>query len=506
MNENGIKEMLLNGECVTLECKRAKSEVPKSVWETYSAFANTIGGTILLGIEENRKETDIKKRFQIIGVDDVPKIVNDFWNTINSDKVNENILGSSDVDTIEINGIQVVYIHVPQADWRIKPIYLNGNVYKGTYRRNHEGDYHCTERQVRAMIRDSFEDGNDGMLLEHYDMNDIDLDTLHRYRTLFQFRNDGHVWNEVDDKTFLKNLGGYVIDRATGKECLTMAGLMMFGKGLSVQERFANFRMDYIDFCNLIGDERYSDRLTYDGRWENNLYQFFSRVIPKVTADLPRPFRMEGIQRVDDTPQHKAVREAFTNAIIHSDLLMDAGILRVEKHDDRLCFRNPGLLRLPIEQIFEGGVSYARNPKIQNMLRMVGYGENLGSGFPLILDAWKQAGWNTPVLNNKLELDMVELVLPLSAISKNTSNTTIKTTPSTENEDGEKSREKSREKIINIIRKNPSVTQFELSTILQISTKAIEKQIKNLKEDGIIHRVGPDNGGHWEIVDDKNTP
>ena len=158
------------------------------------------------------------------------------------------------------------------------------------------------------MIRDSYEGGHDGALMEHYDMNDVDHDTLRRYRTLFQFRNEGHVWNEVDDKTFLKNLGGYIVDRETCKEGLTMAGLMMFGKGLSIQERFANFRMDYIDFCNLIGEERYSDRLTYDGRWENNLYQFFSRVIPKVTFDLPRPFRMEGIQRVDDTPLHKAVR------------------------------------------------------------------------------------------------------------------------------------------------------------------------------------------------------
>ena len=50
------------------------------------------------------------------------------------------------------------------------------------------------------------------------------------------------------------------------------------------------------------------------------------------------------------------------------------------------------------------------------------------------------------------------------------------------------------------------MTQFELSIILQLSTKAIEKQIKNLKEDGIIRRVGPDNGGHWEVIDNKNTP
>mgnify|MGYP003309802342 CR=1 FL=1 len=68
---------------------------------------------------------------------------------------------------------------------------------------------------------------------------------------------------------------------------------------------------------------------------------------------------------------------------------------------------------------------------------MVGYGENLGSGFPLILDAWKQAGWNTPVLNNEFELDMVELVLPLSAISENVPNSTVEITPSVENDDGE---------------------------------------------------------------------
>ena len=136
-------------------------------------------------------------------------------------------------------------------------------------------------------------------------------------------------------------------------------------------------------------------------------------VMPKLTFDLPHPFHMEGYQRIDDTPQMKAVREGFTNSIIHSDLFLDSGILRIEKHDDCLCLRNPGNLKLPIENIYEGGVSKARNPRIQNMLRMIGYGENISSGFPKIISAWQKAGWGKPELIDKYELQEVELRLPI---------------------------------------------------------------------------------------------
>ena len=91
---------------------------------------------------------------------------------------------------------------------------------------------------------------------------------------------------------------------------------------------------------------------------------------------------------------------------------------------------------------------------------------------------------------------MVELVLPLSAFSEKSPSSTVEMTPSAKIDDGEKSREK----IINIIRDNPTVTQLELSNMLKISPKAIEKHIKNLREDGIIRRVGPDNGGHREVL------
>ena len=490
-----IEALLASGERINLECKKAQSNVPVDVWKTYSAFANTYGGTILLGIVEHLKEKDLQKRFQIVGVEDSRKIVTDFWNTINSNKVNENILSDSDVEVINVDGKEVVCIRVPQADWSIKPIFLNNDIYKGTFRRNHEGDYHCKERQVKAMIRDSFEDGNDGILLEHYTMDDIDLDSLHRYRNLFRVWNTDHVWNEIDDKSFLRNLGGYIVNREEGKEGLSLAGLMMFGKGLPIRERFGNFRMDYLNFCNLIGEERYSDRLTYDGRWENNLYQFFSIVLPKMTFDLPRPFRMEGMQRVDDTPQHKAVREAFTNAIIHADLMMDAGILRIEKHDDKLCFRNPGLLRLPLEQIYEGGNSKARNPRIQNMLRMVGFGENIGSGFPQIIAAWKETKWGEPELKNKIELDEVELVLPLG---KKQSGTSFRS--NSDRKDDRKELTERQEIIVGLVKENDRITIDEMTEKVKVSEKTIRRELSILYEKGVIIREGGRKDGRWSLI------
>ena len=92
-------------------------------------------------------------------------------------------------------------------------------------------------------------------------------------------------------------LGGYVVNRKDGTEGLTIAGLLMFGKGLPVREPFDYLRIYYIAKSNLIGDQRYSDRLTYDGTWENNLFNFIRMVVPRLTRDIPRPFQMDGIIR-----------------------------------------------------------------------------------------------------------------------------------------------------------------------------------------------------------------
>ena len=244
-------ELLRYGEHITLECKKAEKGLPKSVWETYSAFANTSGGTILFGIKEDVTEQEYDKRFTVGNIENPEKIISDFWNTINGSKVNVNLLVDDDVYETNFEGNSIIVINVPQASYKNRPVYINGNLLKGTFKRNHEGDYHCTEEEVKSMLRDSNVTGNDGGLVDGYTMDDIDKNTLAAYRIVYVRNNPEHVWNRIDDKSFLRNIGGYTVERETGKEGLTVAGLLMFGKGLSIRERFDNIRMDYIDETDL---------------------------------------------------------------------------------------------------------------------------------------------------------------------------------------------------------------------------------------------------------------
>ncbi len=335
------------------------------------------------------------------------------------------------------------------------------------------------------MLRDANEAGNDGLLLEYYTMDDIDIPTLERYRQMFQNLHPEHQWNAYSHQEFLTNFGGYARDRRTGREGLTMAGLLMFGKGLPVRERFDNLRMDYIDKSNLIGDQRYSDRITYDGTWENNLFNFVRMVIPKLTRDLTRPFSMDGLIRTDDTLQAKAIREAVTNMIIHSDLMLN-GILRVEKFDDRIVLTNPGLLKLSVDQIYHGGETKARNQRMQNMFRMIGYGENIGSGFPLILNAWNEKHWIKPELVEQAELMQVKLVLH---IQNEPINEPINEPVTTR-----------QKMILAAIQKTPNLTRGELAEKLGISLATLKREIIVLRKEGRIERDGSNKNGHWVVL------
>ncbi|MDR0381711.1 MAG: putative DNA binding domain-containing protein [Oscillospiraceae bacterium] len=207
-----------------IEAKKALGGLPKSIWETYSAFANTLGGYILLGVVELED-----KSFQTVDLPDPEKLVKEFWNLINNrQKVSVNTLTNRHVQIVEILGNRIVVIDVPRADRRDKPVYVGVDPFSGSYRRNGEGDYHCTKDEVRNMMRDQSEISQDTRVLEQLDLDAFDYESVRRYRTRLQNIRPYHVWENLEPTEFLQKLGCIGRDE-NGRLHPTAAGVLMFG-------------------------------------------------------------------------------------------------------------------------------------------------------------------------------------------------------------------------------------------------------------------------------------
>lgn len=497
-----IEEILSQGENVEIEFKSSSDSLSKDIWSTYSAMANTNGGVILLGVAENDNEIKVK------GVTDATKILKDFWSTVNSDKVNKNILVDEDVELLEIDDKKIIKINIPRANYLDKPIFVGENPYHGTYKRLNDGDFRCSQEEVNRLIRDASTDGVDSRIIEHYGIDELDIETLTKYRTHFENKHRNHPYLPLNDQDFLRSLGCIAKDPNTGKMTLTQAGLLLFGKGLSIREVFPGLKLDYLDKRNLIGDQRWSDRLTIDFTWENNLYNFYTRVLPKIVSDLKRPFKMdyETLERIDDTPVHAAVREAFANAVIHCDYNIP-GTLRADREDDKFIFMNPGILKLSLDQIFNGGMSETRNPIIQQCFRMVGFGESIGSGIALISNAWEEQGWVAPKMEENHTLGNVRLTLLMKSedecsesvpkCSKNvlkcSENVLKNVSIMTEVEQRES-------EILALLKENPHISRTAIMKKLKLSQRKVQWALDGLTEKNVIKRFGGARGGYWEIL------
>ncbi len=148
---------------------------------------------------------------------------------------------------------------------------------------------------------------------------------------------------------------------------------------------------------------------------------------------------------------------------------------------------------------YRGGNSKARNPKIQNMLRMIGFGENVGSGFPKIIAAWKETNWGEPQLLNKLDVDEVELVLPVPS-TKATSDTAPANAPANAPVNATVKLNKTQKKILSLLYENKNATYDEIAKQLDIERTTVWRNIDAMKKKAVLRRVGEDKNGHWEVL------
>lgn len=287
-----LDDLSLLAESVDLECKLAqgqdgKGEVPKDFWSTYSAMANMHGGVVLLGVREKAGA------FSVAGIANVEKVRTDLFNTLNNPgKVSVNLISDADVSALALDGKTVLLVRIPAATRKQKPVYLNGQPLGNTYRRLHDGDRSCDDETVKRMLAEQVEDERDARILHGFSMDDIDRESIRIYRQMLRDEKPGHPYLEQNDFGLLQSLRGWRRDRQSGEEGLTLAGLLMFGNWIAIQEAVPHYFLDYQERPEAKTELRWVDRLVPDGTWTGNLFEFYRRVYRKLIADLKIPFAL----------------------------------------------------------------------------------------------------------------------------------------------------------------------------------------------------------------------
>ena len=391
-----------------IEAKKATGGLPRSIWETYSAFANTLGGIILLGVEEWPDKT-----LHTVDLPDPDRLIKEFWDIVNNpNKTSVNILSSKDVFVQEVDGNHIVVIHVPRAERSYRPVYVDGNPLS-TYRRNGEGDYKCTKEEYQAMVRDASVKTQDMLVLNEMDMSVFNKESVRSYRQRMRLSRPGHVWEALEDEDFLLKLGAVGIG-SDGKKHPTSAGLLMFGNEYDIVREYNAYFLDYQEQYD--ADTRWTDRIiSSSGDWSGNVYDFYFRVYNKLTQDIKVPFKMEGGARVDDTSVHQALREALANCLVNADYYGRQGLVVIKKRDG-ITMSNPGNFRIEIDTAKSGGVSDPRNGTMLKMFNLIDIGERAGSGIPNIFRVWHEQGWTAPVISESFDPDRIMLSLAFEKI------------------------------------------------------------------------------------------
>ncbi len=394
-----ITELIETGqfeEGVDLEAKRAGGAIPRNAWDSISAFANTLGGILVLGVDET------EDGWHVSGVSDPDKMIQDLHNAMRDRaKISHEVSGNGDIWKEEVDGRQLVIVRVHSAPRRYKPVFLNGNRDMAYVRRN-QGDMRCTQDELDRMRRESSSHSADAEVLPFLTLDDFEWNTITAFQELSASSKPELPHHARTGKAYLESIGAWRDDREQRQVGPTFAGIMMFGTDAAIQA----IRLDHmIDYQRIPIDatpaRRWSDRL----QWPGNLFEAWQRIFPRLVRGLPTPFRLQGPQRIDRPDGLDSLREAFVNLLVHTDYRERRDAV-IKHRDDGYGFRNPGDSWVDLRYVGPEGRSERRNPEIAKMFSLAGLADRAGSGFLRIQDEWATLGFRKPrVLSDPVQFE-----------------------------------------------------------------------------------------------------
>ena len=262
----------------------------------------------------------------------------------------------------------------------------------------------------------------------------------------------------------------------------------MFGNEYDIVREYPNYFLDYREEYDDV--HRWTDRfISSSGDWSGNVYDFYFRAYNKLQLDLKVPFEMNGGLRVDDTPVHKAIREALANCLVNADYYGRGGV--VIKKRGSVTMSNPGIFRIGIDAAISGGFSDPRNGTMLKMLNMIDIGERAGSGIPNIYRVWHDQNWAEPTFTQSFEPDRTTLSLVLSPTIGDKSAITI----------GDKAltKEAKKQLIIDYITDHPIVRTAEIAKIADLKASRARDYLSELVLEGILVAEGANRNRTYRL-------
>jgi ATP-dependent DNA helicase RecG len=392
----------LGGDISDVEVKKSQCGLPKTIRETLSAFANTHGGVLILGLDEG-------SNFAATGVHDAVKISSDLASLCSTDM--EPALRPL-IRVHDFEGVKLIVAEVPELDAARKPCFYKGaGMTKGSFVRVGDGDRHLSSYEVQIMLSSRGQPREDEQGVPGTGLESLEPIALEAFIRRLRVSRP-YAFKDCDRKDLLRR-AKVLVPGHDGAEVLSLAALLALGS--YPQEHFPQLMISFVHYPSPIGGvpaegTRFLDNVTIEGP----IPVMVRDTLAAIRRNMARRAVIGGAGREDvwEYPE-TALREAVVNALVHRDLSSVARgtQVHIEMYPDQLIIRSPGGLFGPvtIDNLADEGISSARNATLMRVLEEVALPgetrtvcENRGSGIRAMVSALRAAGMSPPQFDDRV--------------------------------------------------------------------------------------------------------
>ena len=468
MTKSEIQHIINKGEGLTIEFKTAKNKLPNNLFETVCAFLNRDGGTILLGVSDNR---------EVVGIDEklVEPLCKNFTNLSNNgQKLNPAFLLQPKI--VDFDGKKLIYVFIPASSQVHK---TNGKIYD----RSSDGDFivSANEQISRMYIRKSSYYSESIIypyLKESHFVDGIVEKAMHLIRN----NRPNHPWLALKRMDLYKAAGLYRTDIKSNAEGFTQAALLLFGKEEIIQSAIPHYKIDAV--LRRENLNRYDDR-------ENircNLIDAYDMLMNFVAKHLSDKFYLDGDRRI--SLREKIFREIIANLLMHreySNALPSTFII----YKNKVVVKNANRARLHGVLIPGKFEPFSKNPSIAKFFVQMAFAEDLGTGINNVYRFLKPYADTKPIFK---EEDTFIVEIPL-----------LKEVPDKVPDKVPDILTSNQLSIINLIQTNNKISMSQMAEEIGMSKRKILDNINKLREKNIVVRVGNTKTGYWKIFKRQNN-